>query len=114
MLSHFPSLEVLRGPIVWEAVNQDNDKMHFAIMRLAQILPNLRELDHSTFDKRRKAVNRIVLQWEFITQRVPKQPVKPEMGGVAQAQASVNDPEQGTSAEKDEQLVKFPFGGNQK
>lgn len=77
MLSHFPRLEVLRGRIVWEAADRDNDKMHVAIMHLAQILPNLRELDHSKYDERRKAWNRIILQWEFTDKLAPKESVVP-------------------------------------
>ncbi|KAF9451189.1 hypothetical protein P691DRAFT_663836 [Macrolepiota fuliginosa MF-IS2] len=72
IISHFPRLEVLRGQAMWEAVNYNNDKMHLAIMHLAQMLPNLRELDHSGFDERRKAYRRVILKREITLERVVK------------------------------------------
>ncbi|KAJ3782931.1 hypothetical protein GGU10DRAFT_362382 [Lentinula aff. detonsa] len=45
-LSSLPDLEIFRGPAIWKSVNDDNERMHMAIMKLVQRCPNLRELDH--------------------------------------------------------------------
>ncbi|KXN86708.1 hypothetical protein AN958_09699 [Leucoagaricus sp. SymC.cos] len=60
IVSHFPSLEVLRGEAVWNAVGNDRDKMHLAIFELMIRLPNLCQLDHIRFDDDRQAPRRIV------------------------------------------------------
>jgi hypothetical protein len=103
MLSHFPYLEVLRGHIVWEAAGRDNNKMHVAIMHLAQILPNLRELDHSKYDERRKAWNRIILQWEFTDK-----PASEESGMSSGKNGNAKPSEDGRSSDDDKDEDKIP------
>lgn len=69
----------------------DNEKMHLAIMHLAQIMPNLRELDHSGFDERRQAWKRIILRREITVQRVTKQSTAPAEEGEEGKQSDVNE-----------------------
>jgi len=73
ILSHFPRLEALRGQALWTAVGYQNENMHLAIMNLAQMLPNLRELDHSGFDERRQAFKRIILKRDVTIRHATKQ-----------------------------------------
>ncbi|KAF9063951.1 hypothetical protein BDP27DRAFT_1426333 [Rhodocollybia butyracea] len=60
-LSSLPHLEVFRGPGVWISVNDDNERMHTAIMKLVQRCPNLRELDHRDIHGKRGRYRSIVI-----------------------------------------------------
>ncbi|KAH8826994.1 hypothetical protein DL96DRAFT_1605114 [Flagelloscypha sp. PMI_526] len=48
-----PNIQVFRGSALWDAVNQDKDRMHLVIMELVQKCPNLRMLDHCQRHARR-------------------------------------------------------------
>ena len=61
IFSHLGKLESFLGPSLWSSVNGDMDKMHVAIMKIVQRCPNIRELDHSRYDYRRGAYNKIIL-----------------------------------------------------
>lgn len=50
-------------------------------MNLAQMLPNLREIDHSGFDERRQAYKRIVLRRDITIERVAKRSSNAETEG---------------------------------
>ncbi|KAL0570669.1 hypothetical protein V5O48_011293 [Marasmius crinis-equi] len=60
-LSRFRQLEVFRGNAIWRSVDDSDEKMHEAILKLVQFCPNLRELDHRTHHVKRRAQKRIVI-----------------------------------------------------
>ncbi|KAF7317639.1 F-box domain-containing protein [Mycena kentingensis (nom. inval.)] len=59
LLPRFRHLEVFRGQALWAAVTLDMTRMHGAIMRLVQMCPRLRELDHCGHNEARQEWNRI-------------------------------------------------------
>ena len=60
-LARFPNLQTFRGEALWSAVGVDLDAMHQAIGSLVVGCPELRELDHRSFDKHREGFKRIVI-----------------------------------------------------
>ncbi|KAJ3878454.1 hypothetical protein F5051DRAFT_372795 [Lentinula edodes] len=60
-LSSFPDLEVFRGPGIWISVEDDNNMMHIAIMKLVQRCMKLRELDHRSVHGKRGKHRNIVI-----------------------------------------------------
>ncbi|KAF7309393.1 F-box domain-containing protein [Mycena indigotica] len=59
LLPRFTKLEVFRGQGLWAAVTLDMTKMHGVILRLVQLCPQLRELDHCSHNQTRGDWNRI-------------------------------------------------------
>ncbi|KAL0061997.1 hypothetical protein AAF712_011153 [Marasmius tenuissimus] len=60
-LSQFRHLEVFRGPAIWKSVDDNEDKMHDAILDLVRLCPSLKELDHRSYYPKRRAHKRIVI-----------------------------------------------------
>ncbi|EEB90919.1 hypothetical protein MPER_10812 [Moniliophthora perniciosa FA553] len=65
-LSALKKLRVFRGDAIWRAVDFSDEMMHVAIMKLVQLCPNLKELDHRNFHEKRRAFKRIVIRREEI------------------------------------------------
>ncbi|KAJ7065435.1 hypothetical protein C8F01DRAFT_1125610 [Mycena amicta] len=59
VLPRFQKLEVFRGQGLWAAVTLDMARMHGVIMRLVQLCPQLKELDHCAHNQTRHEWNRI-------------------------------------------------------
>ncbi|KIY62809.1 hypothetical protein CYLTODRAFT_458684 [Cylindrobasidium torrendii FP15055 ss-10] len=61
IFSRLPQLHTFRGQALWASVKGDMDAMHLAIMKCVQRCPLLKELDHSKYDYKRGAYNKIVI-----------------------------------------------------